>query len=77
MCFHPLMPFLWINEGLIALEERRDDRIQDVNDGFIEREQERQQRILEITENAAEARADAEARYAARVQNINTGVLVP
>ena len=60
-----------LNERLIALEQRRDDRIQDLNDGFIERELERQQRILEITERAAAARIAAEQAYADAVQAIN------
>jgi len=60
-----------LNNRLLELEQRRDARIQELNDGFIEREQDRQQEILSITERAAEARAEAEQRYADTVQEIN------
>ena len=60
-----------LNDRLLELEQQRDARIQELNDGFIEREQDRQQEILAITERTAEARLDAEQRYADRVQEIN------
>ena len=55
----------------MKLEQARDARIQELNEGLVERERERQAEILEITERATEARAEAEQRYADRVQEIN------
>ena len=60
-----------LNENIFALEQERDARIRELNEGLVERERERQQEILTITERSAEARAEAEQRYAARVQEIN------
>ena len=60
-----------LNDRLLELEQQRDAQIQELNDGFIEREQDRQQEILAITERTAQARLDAEQRYADRVQEIN------
>ena len=60
-----------LNQRIFELEQARDARIQELNEGLVERERERQAEILEITERATEARAEAEQRYADRVQEIN------
>ena len=60
-----------LNQNIFALEQERDARIRELNAGLVERERERQQEILSITERATQARSEAEARYAERVQEIN------
>ena len=60
-----------LNENIFALEQERDARIRELNEGRVERARERQQEILTITERATQARSEAEARYAERVQEIN------
>ena len=60
-----------LNQNIFALEQERDARIRELNAGLVERARERQQEILTITERATQARAEAEQRYAERVQEIN------
>ena len=60
-----------LNQNIFALEQERDARIRELNAGLVERARERQQEILTITERATQARSEAEARYAERVQEIN------
>ena len=60
-----------LNQNIFALEQERDARIRELNEGRVERARERQQEILTITERATQARSEAEARYAERVQEIN------
>ena len=60
-----------LNQNIFALEQERDARIRELNEGRVERARERQQEILTITERATQARAEAEQRYAERVQEIN------
>ena len=60
-----------LNENIFALEQERDARIRELNAGLVERARERQQEILGITQRATQARTEAEARYAERVQEIN------
>ena len=65
-----------LNRNIFALEQERDARIRELNEGRVERERERQQEILTITERATQARAEAEARYAERVQDINNRLVL-
>ena len=60
-----------LNQSIFALEQERDVRIRELNAGLVERARERQQEILAITQRATQARSEAEARYAERVQEIN------
>ena len=60
-----------LNQNIFALEQERDARIRELNEGRVERARERQQEILGITQRATQARSEAEARYAERVQEIN------